>query len=99
VYLKEDYSNDWAPDQNPEVQADPYIIGPAQLYPYDIAHYEIHNATGGTWSLQGSCAMITNVADNVVTIEVTSGRRGEIKLVYELDSGDDISYDISILSL
>lgn len=99
VYLKEDYTNEWAPDQNPAIQTDPYITGPAQVYPFDMHEYKVHNLTGGVWKLVGSGAKLLNQADNAVTVEITTGRSGEVKLVYELDGNDDVFYDISILSL
>ena len=99
VYLKEDYSNDWAPEQNEEILTKPYITGSSQVYPYDIIEYEIHNAINGTWTIEGNSAKIIDIKDNLVTVEVTSGRRGEFRLVYELDGSKDIYYDVSILSL
>lgn len=99
VYLKEDYTNEWAPDQNLEIQTEPYITGPAQVYPYDIIEYQVFNVNGGKWLLEGAGAKIKKDNGNIVTIEITQGRSGQIKLVYWLDSGENIVYDISILSL
>jgi hypothetical protein len=99
VYLKEDYSNDWAPEQNEEILTKPYITGSSQVYSYDIIEYEIHNAINGIWTIEGNSAKIIDIKDNLVTVEVTSGRRGEFRLVYELDGSKDIYYDVSILSL
>ena len=106
VYMKEDYTNPWEEGAQsvPETHTnqDPSevrIDGPAQLYPYETATYKILNAAGGQWLLSNKRAVILNQNDSSVDIEVTTGRSGDISLIYRADGADDIVLNITILSL
>ena len=110
IYLKEDYNNKWIepeveeeiPEDTPEIPeapvTDAYIEGPAQVYPYDFATYTIHNSANGAWKLSNKRAKILAYTATSVDIEITTGRSGDISLIYTVN-GEDIIYNISILSL
>lgn len=107
VYLKEDFSNKWAPveeAETPEIEEPieetvPSILGPAQVYPYDIVEYTVQNITGGRWSVTGSRASIIQQTDTSVTIEITTGKSGELKLDYVINGNIALTRLIPILSL
>lgn len=108
VYLKEDYSNEWEaaspeiPEESvpsiPETPVAQGIIGPAEVYPYDIVEYSVEGLSGGQWSLSNKRAQIVTQSDTSVVIEVVTGRSGDVSLIYTVN-GADIIYNISILSL
>ena len=107
VYLKEDYSNEWAPEEE-SIPAPPEatlpidairINGPEKVYPYDIVEYQILNTSGGKWHLSNSRAKILNQSEKTVKIEITTGKSGDISLIYKVDGKPDIIYNIKILSL
>ena len=118
VYLKEDYSNKWAPtqaeDENSEPSVEeptsfmmqrasaPSIKGPAQVYPYDIISYSIEGLDNafGSWSLSNKRARIIEQTNSYVKIEITTGKSGNISLIYHQNrSIEDIIYNIEILPL
>ena len=107
VYLKEDYTNDWAPEEKKEptppsidLPIDEILIdGPIHVYPYDIVEYQILNSKGGKWFLSNSRARILNQSDSSVKIEITTGKSGSVSLIYKVDSMSDIIQNIEILSL
>lgn len=108
VYLKEEYTNEWAPKEDIAPPEEPpigdtettgaQIIGPKEVYPYDIVNYSINNAVNGTWYLSNKHGIITNQDSTSATVEITTGRSGNISLIYKNDS-EEIVYNISILSL
>lgn len=107
IYLKEDYTNDWAPDNESEIQtpdvdiptgAD-YIDGPLQVYPYDIIEYKILNVTGGQWQLSNNRAKILSQNESSVQIEITTGKSGSVSLLYIKDGIEITKCNIKILSL
>ena len=105
VYLKEDYTNDWAPESPmkdgpsalPSTGA--RIDGLSEVYPYDIVQYNIIDAADGKWSLSNNKARIMSSSTSAVTIEITTGKSGNISLIYVRESMEDIVKDIKILSL
>ena len=102
VYLKESYTNQWeqekveTPNEIPSPSSP--IIGPSEVYPYDIIQYTISNLRGGQWHLSNNRARILETTDASVTIEITTGKSGSVSLVYNYD-GIDIVHNIKILSL
>ena len=106
VYLKEDYTNEWAPEEIPKAKPEVSIPvntvridGPAQVYPYDIVEYNILNVTGGKWLLSNGRAKILNQSEKSVKIEITTGKSGSVSLVYKIDDKQDVIFNIDILSL
>ena len=108
VYLKEDYTNEYAPTQvedfpsipeDPETSLAAHIDGPDKVHPYDIVSYSISNTTDGQWLLSNKRAIITKQDSSIVEIEITTGRSGDISLIYRVAGQDDIVKNISILSL
>jgi uncharacterized membrane protein len=78
-----------------------HITGPAQVYPYDIVEYQIHNIQGGEWLLSNKRARIVNFSDTSVKVEIVTGKSGDITLTYryKTDNMHDVKYNIEILSL
>lgn len=106
VYLKEDYSNEWAPEETEEIippiedteTLGPKIQGPIEVYPYDIIEYKILNSAPGAWLLSNNRAKILEQNESFVKIEITTGKSGSVSLIYKTDNGE-IFQNISILSL
>lgn len=107
AYLQEDYTNEWAPVQE-EINDAPegseegvYIAGPDKVYPYDTIEYSIHGDKGGTWSLSNNRARIVDATSTYVKVEVTTGRSGDVSLIYKTAQGNgaDVIKNIKILSL
>ena len=103
VYLKEYYTNVYEEDIKQPPTPDepnpnpPYISGPAEVYPFDIATYSIigDNSELGTWSLSNKKAHIIENRGKEVVIEIITGKSGDVNLIYN----DDIIFNIKILSL
>lgn len=107
VYLKEDYTNQWAPAEEapeetpliPEGQIG--IDGPATVYPYETVEYTILNSSAGRWILSNNRARIIESTVTSVKIEVITGKSGDVSLIYRtgLDNSNDVIKNIKILSL
>lgn len=74
------------------------IIGPLEVYPYDIIQYTVAQDMCGKWCVSNNKARIIEQNGSSVKIEITTGKSGSVSLIYEYD-GINISYDIKILSL
>lgn len=100
VYLKEDYANEYAPSISDVPNSDPIapIYGPDKVHPYDIITYTT-DFTGGTWELSNKRAKINKQTDTSVEIEITTGRSGDVSLIYHRADKDNIVKNITILSL
>ena len=107
VYLKEDYSNEFAEtqveDSKPEndntlEEGLPRIVGEHSIYPFDIKTYSIEGASNGVWSLSNGRAVIRKQDKSSVEIEVVTGRSGSITLIYTNDKLE-VQLEISIMSL
>ena len=105
VYLKESYNNQWVkqeqeiPEASLPLPGTIYIEGPAQVYPYDIVEYKIINAQNGKWFLSNNKARIIEYKNTVATVEITTGKSGDVILTYQLNGMENIDYKINILSL
>ena len=107
VYLKEDYTNEWAPEEKPEVVPPTATLpinairidGPIEVYPYDIIEYQILNSKGGKWLLSNNRARILNQSETSVKVEITTGKSGSVSLIYKVDGMKDVIQNIEILSL
>ena len=103
VYLKEYYTNVYEEDiKQPPIPDEPnpnppYISGPAEVYPFDIATYSIigDNLELGTWSLSNKKARIIENRGKEVVVEIITGKSGDVSLIYN----DNIIFNIKILSL
>lgn len=100
VYLKEDYTNEYAPSTSDVPNSNPIvpIHGPDKVHPYDIVTYTT-DLTGGTWELSNKRAKINKQTDTSVEIEITTGRSGDVSLIYHRADKDNIVKNITILSL
>ena len=101
VYLKEYFTNVYEdgviqPSNPEEIDTNnPYILGPAEVHPFDTATYSIVGGEPGLWSLSNKRARIIENRGTEVVIEITTGRSGDVSLIYN----DDIIFNIKILSL
>lgn len=107
VYLKEDYTNEYAETQVEDSQPEddstieqglPRIIGASKVYPFDIRTYVVENITDGFWSLSNNRAKIISQDVSSVEVEITTGKSGDVSLIYETES-DRIVFNITIESL
>ena len=98
LYLKEHYTNTIEEENIPKKEeiSSP-IIGKQYVRPYDILTYSIDNE-GGTWSLSNNSARILKCNDNEVTIEIITGKSGQVDLIYTDMLGDGIILPITIES-
>lgn len=104
VYLKEDYTNDWAQEKEEEIISTlstntNQITGPIDVYPYDIIEYQGPNIKGGKWLLSNNRARILSQSESSVKIEITTGKSGSVSLIYRVDGAEDIIQNINVLSL
>ena len=81
-----------------------YISGPEAVKPYDIVTYEVHGMPydkSAVWQLSNKKASILSVNDFSVTIEIITGKQGQIELsyIYGPETDDRITYQISVKSL
>lgn len=103
VFLKETFTNTIEEEVQKEQElekdeediTDSHLIGPNEVYPYDIVDYTIDGASGGVWSISNNKAKIIKQNELTVTIEVTSSKSGNFDLIY----GDDLIFPIKIKSL
>ena len=103
VYLKEDYSNPWEPEDTPSAPEIPeeedsaHISGPIMVKPFDIVTYVVKGAASGTWSVKAKANIlkVKNMNDTSVTVEIITGYTGSFILKY----GDDLSLPVEIVSL
>ncbi len=103
VYLSEYFNNKIAEELEQQEQDPPQvetnIVGDAIAYPYDIKEYSI-NREGGVWSLSNNKAKIIGANDeSVVKIEIVTGRKGQVDLIYSMLNGEDEVFPIEIKSL
>lgn len=75
------------------------IHGPAQVYPYDTVQYKVLNDASGSWSLSNKRAVIREQNNSCATVEITSGKSGNVSLIYKADGFEDVVFNIEILSL
>lgn len=80
-----------------------FISGPKEVKPYDVVTYSINNMPydkEAFWKINNKKASILSVEDFTVTIEIVTGRQGEIILsyVYGPNEDDKIDYLIQIKS-
>ena len=81
-----------------------YISGPQIVKPYDIVTYKINNVPyeeKAVWKINNNKANILSVEDFTMTMEIVTGRSGEITLSYIYGSKQDerIDYQIQVKSL
>ena len=101
VYLSEYYSNSIEENEKQKQEEDKIIIteiqGPSKLKPYDVALYAI-NDNGGEWSVSNSKAKITATGEGTATVEITTGRSGNVNLLYTKLDGEVLTFPIEIES-
>ena len=90
VCLKEYFNNSIeenqvpkSPEPNPEPTEGTYIMGPKEIYPFDVVTYTIENSTEkGLWQLEGKAARIKSSNEKSITMEVIRGKSGSFKIQY-----------------
>lgn len=81
-----------------EVTTDATIIGPVEVYPYEIYSYRAAD-DNGTYSISDICkARIISQKDGVCQLEIISGKKGDFVLTYTVGDAN-YSLPIKILSL
>lgn len=108
LQIKEDYENELE-DKRLEKeksykeptfdQDEPHIEGKTKLFPFDIAHYQIVNLSGGTWQISNEKAKIVEEYDDMITIEIISGKSGSFTLNYIIENEIKVSLPIQIMAL
>lgn len=101
IQLKEYFTNTIEEEIKEEDIPEPIISeiqGPQIVYPYDIEIYTI-NDSGGSWSLSNKKARISVSNETSATIEIVTGKAGEVDLIYTKASGETIIFPIEIKSL
>ncbi len=75
------------------------VMGPKEVYPYDIIEYKSN--VSGTFRVSDTrVARVIDTEDTKCTVEITSGRKGDFKLVFSpKDGGDVVEYPVHINSL
>ena len=87
------------PPPNPPYIGNPRLIGDNEVYPYDIKTYFTEDLEGGCWLLSNNKAKIIEQNEYSVTIEITTGRSGNIDLIYKSATYGDVILPIVIKSL
>lgn len=98
VYLKEYFNNsiaDAAAVEEERIDSmQPYIIGPALVYPYDIVEYTTMGIEG-KWSISdSSLARFVSTTEDSAVVEIMTGKSGKFTL-----SCGEVKFPISIESL
>ena len=105
VALKETYSNTIEKAVEEEKKSayvdllEPYIKGPATVYPYDIVTYEIKNAAEGVFEAEGSGYEIATQDDKTIKLYIVTGKSNSFTLKYKMTDKEDIVLPITIGSL
>ena len=78
----------------------PQIIGPKEVYPYDINKiYYIENAEGGAWDISSPKVKIINQDESSIKISILTGRSGEFNIKYIRENEEDVVLKVTIKSL
>lgn len=87
------------PPLNPPYIGNPRIIGDNEVYPYDIKTYFTEDLEGGCWLLSNNKAKIIEQNEYSVAVEITTGRSGNVDLIYKSVTYGDVILPIVIKSL
>lgn len=88
------------PKPEPPVEDSVYIDGPTEVYAYDDnLKYTIKNAGGGTWVLTTKKATLRASDPQTALLQITTGRSGEITLIYRREDYPDVTLPIVIKSI
>ena len=109
VYLKEYYSEEIEPEPPKEDEEEVLppteepipsiaIVGKTSVYPYDVVMYFVNSNENGFWSLSNKRARILRQSATFAEVEITSGKSGDITLLYHGET-QDAKLNISILSI
>lgn len=87
-----------------ELSPEAYIEGPNQVKPYDVVTYKIVGLPyeqDAVWKISNKKANILSVDDFTMTMEITTGRQGEIVVsyIYGTEEDEKIDYSVTINSL
>lgn len=75
------------------------VCGPKEVYPYDIIEY--HSNVAGKFRVsEPKLARVIDSGDSDCTVEVITGRKGDFKVVFTPDNGEDqVDYKVHVNSL
>ena len=74
------------------------IVGPKEVYPFDIVTYKTQVAGKFYVSVEGT--KVVEVTPTSCTVEITTGRTGEFTITFEPENGEDsVTQKVKILSL
>lgn len=83
-----------------EGSTEPIIIGNRLVYPYDRVTYTVENISMGTWEVDNNKKVrILQQTDEMVILEILTGKSGKFTLKYVTSGNDDLTADITIGSL
>lgn len=108
VYLKEDFSNTIAEEQDRyEKELPPIekpdtiakIIGEKVVYPYDIKTYSVEGLSGGVWSVDSKKIRILSQSENQCKLEVITGKTCTFNLIYTTENEDTVNLLVTVNSL
>ncbi len=102
LYLLEDYKNTIEDElekiEEPKQESSLEIQGESEIYPFDIKTYKA-NTEGGSWSISDPKRVkILSQNSSTLTIEVTTGRSGQVDIIYTVD-GEEYIFPVTIKSL
>lgn len=100
--LKEYYKNTIEDEMNkieePQKELVSEIIGPSEVYPFDIETYKT-DTFGGEWKISNpKKARIIKQSDTEIKVEFTTSRSGQVDIIYTL-YGEDYIFPVTIKSL
>lgn len=108
VCLGEWYNNEFAEEQEKPIEPDegadkppiPRIEGPKIVHPFDIVEYTIIGFNKGQWSISNNKkANFIKSEEDVITIEITTGKSGKFDLTYTSEDNQSVTLPIEIKSL
>ncbi len=111
VFLKEWYENSIADavaaqqntNTSPIVPVDEtaaFIDGPTEVKQYSKAYYQIKNAQGGKWLILWKQQQIDlQCSLDILPLDVSLGEMNNFTLIYRRENQEDITLDISIVSI
>lgn len=100
--LKEHYKNTVEDEMNkieePQKELVSEIIGPSEVYPFDIKTYKT-DTFGGEWKISNpKKARIIKQSDTEIKVEFITSRSGQVDIIYTL-YGEDYIFPVTIKSL
>ena len=78
----------------------PKIDGPVEVHQYSKAYYSIKNATGGHWyALWNGQEQDLNSTLDIISLNFVTGQKGTFTLIYRRQNLEDVTLDVTIVSM